>query len=64
MMSAEKIDPVVDFLVEQFHGDVALEFAIGTARIALALAQRRRGHRGASRSWWPGELDLMAEMAG
>jgi 2-polyprenyl-3-methyl-5-hydroxy-6-metoxy-1,4-benzoquinol methylase len=40
MTSPEKIDPVVDFLVEQCRGGDALEFGVGTGRIALPLAQR------------------------
>jgi SAM-dependent methyltransferase len=40
MMSPDKIEPVVDFLVEQCGGGDALEFGIGTGRIALPLAQR------------------------
>jgi hypothetical protein len=41
MFSAEVIDPAVDFLVRQAAGGKALEFAIGTGRIALPLAARR-----------------------
>jgi SAM-dependent methyltransferase len=40
MFSAEVIDPAVDFLVRQARGGRALEFAIGTGRIALPLAGR------------------------
>ena len=40
MMSPEKIDPVVDFLLERCRGGKALEFGIGTGRIALPLAAR------------------------
>jgi len=40
MFSAEVIDPAVDFLVKQARGGKALEFAIGTGRIALPLAAR------------------------
>ena len=40
MMSPEKIDPVVDFLVEEGRGGKALEFGIGTGRIALPLTAR------------------------
>jgi SAM-dependent methyltransferase len=40
MMSPEKVNPVVDFLVEQCRGGDAMEFGIGTGRIALPLAQR------------------------
>jgi SAM-dependent methyltransferase len=40
MMTPEKIDPVVDFLVEQCRDGKALEFGIGTGRIALPLAER------------------------
>jgi SAM-dependent methyltransferase len=36
----ERIDPVVDFLAELARGGRALEFAIGTGRIALPLAAR------------------------
>ncbi len=34
------VEPVVDVLVDLAHGGAALEFAIGTGRIALPLAQR------------------------
>ena len=34
------VDPVVDFLVELAGGGQALEFGIGTGRIALPLARR------------------------
>jgi len=40
MFSCELIDPAVDFLVQQARGGKALEFAIGTGRIALPLAAR------------------------
>src|SRR5262245_32919774 len=40
MFSAEAIDPAVDFLERQAGGGKALEFAIGTGRIALPLAAR------------------------
>ncbi len=36
----EAIDPVVDYLVELAHGGTALEFGIGTGRIALPLAMK------------------------
>jgi SAM-dependent methyltransferase len=34
------VDPIVDFLAERAGGGTALEFGIGTGRIALPLAQR------------------------
>ena len=34
------VDPIVDFLVERARGGAALEFGIGTGRIALPLARR------------------------
>ncbi len=40
MFAAEAVEPVIDFLVELAGGGRALEFAIGTGRIALPLAQR------------------------
>ncbi len=40
MFDAEAVDPVVEFLVELAGGGRALEFGIGTGRIALPLAQR------------------------
>jgi SAM-dependent methyltransferase len=40
MFDAEVVDPVIEFLVEIAGGGRALEFAIGTGRIALPLAQR------------------------
>ena len=40
MFDAEAVDPVVDFLAELAGGGRALEFGIGTGRIALPLAQR------------------------
>ena len=38
--SAEAIDPAVDFLIDIAGDGPALEFAVGTGRIALPLAQR------------------------
>ncbi|MEO8425322.1 MAG: class I SAM-dependent methyltransferase, partial [Actinomycetota bacterium] len=40
MSDAEVVDPAVDFLAELAGDGRALEFAIGTGRIALPLAQR------------------------
>src|SRR5688500_2077618 len=40
MFSAEVINQAVDFLVRQAAGGKALEFAIGTGRIAVPLAAR------------------------
>src|SRR6187397_741843 len=40
MFSVEVIDPAVDFLARQAGGGRAVEFAIGTGRIALPLAGR------------------------
>src|SRR6187551_3297959 len=40
MFSVEVIDPAVDFLARQAGGGRAVEFAIGTGRIALPLAAR------------------------
>src|SRR6187397_1233364 len=40
MFSVEVIDPAVDFLARQAGGGRAVEFAIGTGRIALPLARR------------------------
>jgi SAM-dependent methyltransferase len=40
MFAAEVIDPVVDFLADLAGDGRALEFAIGTGRIALPLAKR------------------------
>ena len=34
------VDPIVDFLADRARGGAALEFGIGTGRIALPLAQR------------------------
>ena len=38
--TAEMIDSIVDFLVDQARGGRVLEFAVGTGRIALPLAAR------------------------
>ena len=38
--TAEMIEPIVDFLVDQARGGRVLEFAVGTGRIALPLAAR------------------------
>ena len=40
MFATSAVDPAVDFLVERVGGGRALEFAIGTGRIALPLAAR------------------------
>jgi len=40
MFSAEAVDPTVDFLIDLAGDGPALEFAVGTGRIALPLAQR------------------------
>ena len=40
MFDAAVVDPVVDLLVELAGNGRALEFGIGTGRIALPLAQR------------------------
>ena len=40
MFADEVVQPTVDYLVEQANGGRVLEFAIGTGRIALPLAQR------------------------
>ena len=40
MFSAEAVDPTVDFLADLAGDGRALEFAVGTGRIALPLAQR------------------------
>ena len=40
MVDAGAVDPVIDFLVERARGGRALEFGIGTGRIALPLSQR------------------------
>lgn len=40
MFAPHNVDPVVDFLVKQCRGGRALEFGIGTGRIALPLASR------------------------
>ena len=40
MFSAEAIDPTVDFLADLAGDGPALEFAVGTGRIALPLARR------------------------
>lgn len=40
MFDAEAVDPAVEFLAELAGGGRALEFGIGTGRIALPLAQR------------------------
>jgi SAM-dependent methyltransferase len=40
MFDADAVNPVVDLLVETAGGGRALEFGIGTGRIALPLAQR------------------------
>ena len=40
MSAPEVVDPVVDFLAELAGDGRVLEFAIGTGRIALPLAQR------------------------
>jgi SAM-dependent methyltransferase len=40
MFSAEIVEPAVDFLAELAGGGAALEFAVGTGRIALPLARR------------------------
>ncbi len=46
----ELIDPTVDFLVERAAGGPALEFAIGTGRVALPLAARGIPVHGIERS--------------
>ena len=40
MFATSAVDPAVDFLVERVGGGRALEFAIGTGRIALPLSAR------------------------
>jgi SAM-dependent methyltransferase len=40
LADAAVVDPIVDFLAERARGGAALEFGIGTGRIALPLAQR------------------------
>jgi cyclopropane fatty-acyl-phospholipid synthase-like methyltransferase len=40
MSTPEVIDPILDFLVPLAGGDAALEFGIGTGRIAIPLAAR------------------------
>src|SRR3954468_3139226 len=40
MFDRAVVDPAVDFLAEAARGRAALEFGIGTGRIALPLAQR------------------------
>lgn len=40
MFSAEILDPTVDFLADLTEGGAALEFAIGTGRVAVPLSQR------------------------
>ena len=40
MFSAEVLDPVVDFLAELAGDGAALEFAVGTGRVAVPLASR------------------------
>jgi SAM-dependent methyltransferase len=40
LFAPEAVDPVVDFLVERARSGRALEFAIGTGRIAVPLAAR------------------------
>lgn len=40
MVASHMVDPVVDFLVAACRGGAALEFGIGTGRIALPLSQR------------------------
>jgi SAM-dependent methyltransferase len=40
MFDRSVVEPTVDFLVEAGRGGAALEFAIGTGRIALPLAER------------------------
>jgi SAM-dependent methyltransferase len=46
MFAPEVVQPAVDFLVELAGGGSALEFGIGTGRIALPLAQRGVDVRG------------------
>jgi hypothetical protein len=50
----------VDFLAELAGGDRALEFGIGTGRVALPVAACSMPFRYV----WPAELDLMAALAG
>ena len=40
MFSPTVVDPTVDFLIEESRGGDALEFGVGTGRIALPLADR------------------------
>ena len=40
MFDPETLDPAIDFLVDLAGGGRALEFGIGTGRIALPLAKR------------------------
>jgi SAM-dependent methyltransferase len=46
MFEPAALDPMVDFLFEQARGGRALEFAIGTGRVALPLAARGLSVRG------------------
>ncbi len=46
MFAAKVLGPTVDRLAELAGGGAALEFAIGTGRVAVPIAERpRRGHR-------------------
>ena len=40
LFSPEVLDPAVDFLVDLSHGGSALEFGVGTGRVAVPLNQR------------------------
>jgi len=52
MFAPEVVEPAVDHLARLADGGRALEFAIGTGRIAVPLAERGVPVTGIE--WWPG----------
>ncbi len=62
MFEPAALDPVVDFLFDQARGGPALEFAIGTGRVALPLAAR--GVRVSGIELSPGMAEQLARKPG
>lgn len=73
MFAPDVLGPTVDLLAELAGDGRALEFAIGTGRVAISLAEHHfrfgdgryaKLFRSPHRYIWPAELDLMAQLAG
>lgn len=73
IFAPDVLGPAVDRLAEFSGSGPALEFAIGTGRVAIPLAERgvpvtgielSQLFRSPHRYIWPAELDLMAQLAG